>query len=121
MPTTRRRVPPTHGFVAATPSQIMLVQADDLAGETDPLNVPGTDREWPNWRRRVHVPVEDLARAARWRRHPRGRQAGAEDMKRRVVIEKVEPLSHRWAKLDRYTIRYTRQRRARRRAGARGA
>lgn len=30
-------------------------------------------------------------------------------MKRRVVIEQVEPLSHRWAKLDRYTIRYTRQ------------
>ena len=30
-------------------------------------------------------------------------------MKSRVVIEKVEPLSHRWAKLDRYTIRYTRQ------------
>ena len=51
----------THRFVAATPSQIMLVQADDLAGETDPLNVPGTDREWPNWRRRVQVPVETLA------------------------------------------------------------
>lgn len=30
-------------------------------------------------------------------------------MKPRVVIEKVEPLSHRWAKLDRYTYRYTRQ------------
>ena len=54
----------THRFVAATPSQIMLVQADDLAGETDPLNVPGTDREWPNWRRRVHVPVEELAEGA---------------------------------------------------------
>ncbi|MFN4143117.1 NUDIX domain-containing protein [Aestuariivirga sp.] len=27
----------------------------------------------------------------------------------RVIIEKVEPLSHRWAKLDRYTILYTRQ------------
>ncbi len=49
-----------HGLVASTPSRIMLVQADDLAGETDPLNVPGTDREWPNWRRRVHVPVEAL-------------------------------------------------------------
>lgn len=51
----------THRFVAGTPSQIMLVQADDLAGETDPLNVPGTDREWPNWRRRVQVAVEALA------------------------------------------------------------
>ncbi|WP_421692876.1 glycogen debranching protein GlgX [Aestuariivirga sp.] len=49
-----------HALVARTPSQIMLVQADDLSGETDPLNVPGTDREWPNWRRRVHVPVEHL-------------------------------------------------------------
>lgn len=50
-----------HGFLARSPSQVMLVQADDLAGETDPLNVPGTDREWPNWRRRVSVTVEQLA------------------------------------------------------------
>lgn len=47
--------------LARTPSRIMLIQADDLAGEQDPLNVPGTDREWPNWRRRVSVPVEALA------------------------------------------------------------
>ncbi len=50
-----------HAMVASTPSQIMLAQADDLAGEIDPLNVPGTDTEWPNWRRRVRVPVESLA------------------------------------------------------------
>ena len=50
-----------HGFVAGAPSRIMLVQADDLAGERDPLNVPGTDTEWPNWRRRVGVPMERLA------------------------------------------------------------
>jgi 4-alpha-glucanotransferase len=53
--------------VAQTPSQIMMVQADDLSGEADPLNVPGTDREWPNWRRRVGVPVEDLGVSARAR------------------------------------------------------
>jgi nudix-type nucleoside diphosphatase (YffH/AdpP family) len=29
-------------------------------------------------------------------------------MKKRVTIAKVEPLSHRWARLDRYTIDYTR-------------
>ena len=50
-----------HALVARTPSRIMLIQADDLADERDPLNVPGTDREWPNWRRRVSVPVEELA------------------------------------------------------------
>ncbi len=52
-----------HGFVASTPSQVMLIQADDLAGETEPLNVPGTDKERPNWRRRLAVPVEDLTTA----------------------------------------------------------
>lgn len=30
-------------------------------------------------------------------------------MKPRVSIERVEPLSHNWVKLDRYTISYTRQ------------
>lgn len=30
-------------------------------------------------------------------------------MKKRVTIENVEPLSHNWVKLDRYTVRYTRQ------------
>jgi glycogen operon protein len=54
-----------HRLVARTPSQIMLVQADDMAGETDPLNVPGTDREWPNWRRRVSTPVDALCETPR--------------------------------------------------------
>ena len=56
-----------HGLVARTPSRIMMVQADDLSGEEDPLNVPGTDREWPNWRRRVSVPVEEIALTPRAR------------------------------------------------------
>ena len=30
-------------------------------------------------------------------------------MSARVVIETIEPLSHRWARLDRYTIAYTRR------------
>ncbi len=42
-----------HALVAKTPCSIMLVQADDLTEETEPLNVPGTDRERPNWRRRL--------------------------------------------------------------------
>ncbi|MBT9292451.1 glycogen debranching protein GlgX [Prosthecodimorpha staleyi] len=49
-----------HGYVAATPSVLALVQADDLAGETAAVNLPGTDRERPNWRRRLALPVEHL-------------------------------------------------------------
>ena len=50
-----------HAFVAKTPCAIMLVQADDLSEESEPLNVPGTDTERPNWRRRLSVAVEAIA------------------------------------------------------------
>jgi glycogen operon protein len=49
-----------HAFVAKTPCAVMLVQADDLSEETEPLNVPGTDTERPNWRRRLSVMVEEI-------------------------------------------------------------
>ena len=49
-----------HRFVAAAPSRVMLVQAEDLAGERIGVNLPGTDRERPNWRRRLPVTTERL-------------------------------------------------------------
>ena len=49
-----------HAFVAKTPCAIMLVQSDDLSEETEPLNVPGTDKERANWRRRLSVTVDEL-------------------------------------------------------------
>jgi len=42
----------------------MLVQADDLSEETEPLNVPGTDTERPNWRRRLSATVEAMPNLA---------------------------------------------------------
>lgn len=47
-------------FVAATPSALALIQIDDLAGETEAVNLPGTDRERPNWRRKVAPRMPDL-------------------------------------------------------------
>ncbi len=52
-----------HAFVAATPSLLALVQADDLAAETAAINLPGTDRERPNWRRRLDPDVSDLCQS----------------------------------------------------------
>jgi glycogen operon protein len=49
-----------HGFVCSTPALLALVQADDLAGETVAVNLPGTDRERPNWRRRLDADVAGL-------------------------------------------------------------
>jgi len=51
-----------HAFVSATPSLLTLVQADDLAGETVAVNLPGTDTERPNWRRRLDLDVSELCR-----------------------------------------------------------
>jgi glycogen operon protein len=44
-----------HRFAGATPAALVLIQADDLAGETVALNLPGTYLERPNWRRKVGV------------------------------------------------------------------
>src|SRR5262249_34004580 len=49
-----------HEFIAQSGSALVLVQADDLGEETEPLNVPGTDRERPNWRRRQSGTISDL-------------------------------------------------------------
>ena len=38
----------------------MLVQLEDIAGEAEQANLPGTTDDHPNWRRRLHQPLEDL-------------------------------------------------------------
>jgi glycogen operon protein len=49
-----------HAFISATACLLDLVQADDLAGETVAVNLPGTDAERPNWRRRIGIDAGDL-------------------------------------------------------------
>ena len=49
-----------HAYIAASPAAVVLAQLDDLAGESVGVNLPGTDRERPNWRRRLEPPVEAL-------------------------------------------------------------
>jgi glycogen operon protein len=51
-----------HALLSSTPALLALVQADDLAGEIEAVNLPGTDQERPNWRRRLDVEVETLCR-----------------------------------------------------------
>jgi glycogen operon protein len=42
-----------HAFIKKTPSVLAMIQSDDLLGEETAVNLPGTDRERPNWRRRL--------------------------------------------------------------------
>jgi 4-alpha-glucanotransferase len=43
-----------------------MLQLDDLTGEVDPVNVPTTSREYPNWRRRLSVSLEQLLQDPRF-------------------------------------------------------
>ncbi len=49
-----------HAFLAGAGSLFASAQFDDLAGERNATNLPGTDRERPNWRHKLAVDVEAL-------------------------------------------------------------
>ncbi len=51
-----------HRFVAMTPSVLAGLRLADLVGETKPTNLPGTVDSYPNWRVKLSVPVERIAR-----------------------------------------------------------
>ncbi len=50
-----------HVYLARTPTVLVALQIEDLLGMTDPVNVPGTDREYPNWQRKLTTDIEELA------------------------------------------------------------
>ena len=54
-------------FLARTPAKLVLVQLDDVLGERDAVNVPGTAFEYPNWRRKNALDLNAIASDARVR------------------------------------------------------
>jgi 4-alpha-glucanotransferase len=50
-----------HVLMARTPSRLLVVQAEDLTGSVEQVNVPGTTDEHPNWRRKLDVGIEALS------------------------------------------------------------
>jgi len=53
-----------HLYLARSATALAAVQIEDLLGMTDPVNVPGTDHEYPNWRRKVSADIEEMAARA---------------------------------------------------------
>jgi 4-alpha-glucanotransferase len=50
-----------HVAIARAPSRLVVVQAEDLTGAVEQVNIPGTTTEHPNWRRKLNVDLEALA------------------------------------------------------------
>ncbi len=75
----RQLVEAVNRFAARTNSSLAMINIDDLAGERDQLNMPGTVLEYPNWRRRIATTIEALGADEKVRA-----QALAIDRERRV-------------------------------------
>ena len=49
-----------HAFLARTPCRMLIVNPEDVLGERCQANVPGTVDQYPNWRHRLSVAIEEL-------------------------------------------------------------
>jgi 4-alpha-glucanotransferase len=46
--------------IARTPAALVVVPMEDLLGEVEQPNLPGTVHEHPNWQRRLPAPMDEL-------------------------------------------------------------
>lgn len=61
--------PKLHAFVAASPCRLFAMQIEDALGVAAQVNLPGTINQHPNWRRRLPVPVDQVADHPGFRAH----------------------------------------------------
>ena len=50
-----------HVYLARSSAALAAVQIEDLLGMAEPVNVPGTYHEYPNWQRKLSEDLEDMA------------------------------------------------------------
>jgi 4-alpha-glucanotransferase len=54
-----------HAFVCRTPSRLVGLSLDDLAGEVEQVNVPGVGQEtFPGWTRKMRDPLETIMQSS---------------------------------------------------------
>jgi 4-alpha-glucanotransferase len=49
-----------HVYLARSNAALAVIQIEDLMGMVDPVNVPGTDQEYPNWQRKLTLDLDEL-------------------------------------------------------------
>jgi (1->4)-alpha-D-glucan 1-alpha-D-glucosylmutase len=47
-----------HLYLARTPSKVFMFQLEDIFGQLDQVNLPGTMEQYPNWRRKLPLDIE---------------------------------------------------------------
>jgi 4-alpha-glucanotransferase len=55
-------------YLARSKARLMLVQLEDILGESEQANLPGTTEGHPNWRRRCSHSLEEISDDPRLRR-----------------------------------------------------
>ena len=45
-------------YLARSPSQLMMLQLEDVLGQIAQVNLPGTVDQYPNWQHKMHSPLE---------------------------------------------------------------
>jgi 4-alpha-glucanotransferase len=50
------------GFLASTPSELMVLNQEDLFKDPEQQNLPGTTEQYPNWRHKMRYNIEECVR-----------------------------------------------------------
>ena len=56
-----------HAHLVQAPSRLFAARLEDLAGAVEPVNVPATVDEYPNWRHKLALPLDQLAQTPLFR------------------------------------------------------
>jgi 4-alpha-glucanotransferase len=61
LPAPPRLCAAVHDFLSRTPAPLLGLALDDLAGESEPVNLPGIGPDrFPSWRRRMACSLEEI-------------------------------------------------------------
>ncbi len=50
-----------HAYLARSPAKIMMIQIEDVLGQLDQVNMPGTTDQYPNWQYKLPLNLEEWA------------------------------------------------------------
>jgi (1->4)-alpha-D-glucan 1-alpha-D-glucosylmutase len=51
-----------HTLLARTPCKLQMVQLEDMVNQSEQVNMPGTTTQHPNWRRKLSLDLETIAK-----------------------------------------------------------